>query len=468
MLSQPPPCLSIQFVIIGGSITGMTAAVGLARAGHQVTVLDSDPDFFKSPMGGGCRVAPNSSGVFYRWGMEDALRAASVKSTGVLFAQWDNGSLIGAHEWEESVMEELGGDFLLISYGELRRILAECAVKHGAVLRPSCLVVGVTPDAERPSVALASGEVVTADVVVGADGNLLQRIARRVVLEGIGEEDVEKPGDWQVYNAVIPTSALQKLNDPAILQLSEPGKVYTWFSKSYGALGFPVPQGQSSEPLFTLFVYVGRGSSDHTPVRLVPKEELLQWVQGGDPRIAALAAASTRILSSPMTQQPFLKEWVHRKGNVICIGQSAHPIHPGSIYPLSLSVGDAAALGQIFSHLHRREQIKGFLHAVQEVREPRVKAVLEVSVGNIFAGDLPPGVAEHRDSGLHERAEEEVRNLGTEGPQNTSEKMVSVIEDVFAYDPEDAAENWWQRWGITQERAERIFVQETFSMTMGD
>lgn len=40
-----------------------------------------------------------------------------------------------------------------------------------------------------------------------------------------------------------------------------------------------------------------------------------------------------------------------------------------------------------------------------------------------------------------------------------------MIEDVFAYDPEDGAEAWWQRWGLTQERAERIFPPQAFTMS---
>ena len=42
-----------------------------------------------------------------------------------------------------------------------------------------------------------------------------------------------------------------------------------------------------------------------------------------------------------------------------------------------------------------------------------------------FAAALPPGIAEE-DPALRERAEQEVMNLGIEGPQNTSDKMVSV------------------------------------------
>lgn len=32
-----------------------------------------------------------------------------------------------------------------------------------------------------------------------------------------------------------------------------------------------------------------------------------------------------------------------------------------------------------------------------------------------------------------------------------------AVEHIFAYDPEDEADNWWVRWGLTQERAARIF-----------
>ena len=68
--------------------------------------------------------------------MEEKLKANSIKSTGTMFAQCEHyqtvfecfaltellhscykdesGSIVGSHEWEEDVLEETGGDFLLI------------------------------------------------------------------------------------------------------------------------------------------------------------------------------------------------------------------------------------------------------------------------------------------------------------------------------------------------------------------
>ena len=85
----------------------------------------------QTPLGGGARIPPNATKVFYRWGMEKRLREVAVRSQGILFAQCesshystrsppphvrpdDSGSVVGSHQWEEEVLEETGGDFLLI------------------------------------------------------------------------------------------------------------------------------------------------------------------------------------------------------------------------------------------------------------------------------------------------------------------------------------------------------------------
>ncbi|TBU22985.1 FAD/NAD(P)-binding domain-containing protein [Dichomitus squalens] len=458
--------LSIEFIIVGGAISGLASAVSLARVGHKVTVLDDSSDFYDTPMGAGARIPPNATKVLYRWGMEEALREVAVKSTGVLFAQFDNGSIVGTHEWEESVLEETGGDFLLLSYGDLRRILAEFAVKHGAVLRPNSQVISVQPDAERPSVTLITGEVLTGDVIIGADGcHVPPYHTRRVVLEATEQEDIEKPMGLQLFNALVPWSAVDKLDDPTAANVKETGKLCTWFGRTYGALGFPVKEPGTGASLFTLFVYVERDDDDMTVV-YAGKEHLVRWLHGCDPRLRTLAESAEKIICIPMIERPFLEEWIHPDGPLLCIGESAHPIAAGSIYALSMSIGDAAVLGKLFSHLHRKEQIPIFLNAVQEIREPRVQSVLKASLGNIFAVSLPPGIAEQRDRELRERAEQEVRNLGRAGTQTTSEEMIMAIEGIFAYDPEDSADDWWQQWGITHERAQRLFFGGSFELNV--
>ena len=90
-------------------------------------------------------------------------------------------------------------------YTDLRRILAECATEHGATLRYGAeqQVKSVSAHATRPSVTLASGEVLSADVVVGADGHLINGpLTRRAVAEAIEQEVEEEVTGMVVYQCV--------------------------------------------------------------------------------------------------------------------------------------------------------------------------------------------------------------------------------------------------------------------------
>ncbi|KAI0360832.1 FAD/NAD(P)-binding domain-containing protein [Trametes cingulata] len=469
---RTPDFLPIEFIVVGGAISGLTAAIALSRVGHKVTVLEVMETFHETPMGAGCRIPPNATKLFYRWGMEERLRKCSVKSRGILFATYDSGSVVGSHEWEEEVLEETGGDFLLTHYSDLRRILAESAAEHGAKLRGGCHVVSVKPDATRPSVTLANGEVLTADVVVGADGcHVPPYHCRRIILEALEQEDTEKPTGMQLYNVLLPDSALNELEDKELLgQLRQTGKVFTWFGPGYGALGFPVKEPTTGEPLFTLFVYAARKDQDITVVN-AGREQLLESLKGCDSRLVQLARQAREIICIPMVERPFLEDWVHPDGRVIAIGEAAHPIPAGSLYALGMAAGDAAVLGRLFSHLHRKDQIASFLNAVPEIRAGRVERVLRAAEGNIFAVSLPPGVAEARNRALRERAERGIEHLarakGGVGAQ-TSEEMMQAIEDIFAYDPEDEADNWWVQWGLMQERAARMVVSDSVTVHVNE
>ncbi|CDO76682.1 hypothetical protein BN946_scf184677.g2 [Trametes cinnabarina] len=453
---RTPDFLPIHFVVVGGAISGLSAAIALSRVGHNVTVLETMDAFHETPLGAGCRIPPNASKLFYRWGMQDRLRKASVRSQGIFFAQYDSGSVVGSHDWQEEVLEETGGDFLLMHYSDLRRILAESAAEHGATLRAGCQVISIEPDQERPYVTLATGEVVSGDVVIGADGcHVPPYHTRRIILEALGQEDRETPTGMQLFNVLLPESALNQLDDKELVrQLRQSGKVFTWFGPEHGALGFPVKEPTTGEPLFTLLVYAARVDKSITPGS-AGREQLLESLNGCDPRLIQLAQHAQAIVCIPMVERPFLEDWA------------------GSIYALGMAAGDGAVLGRLFSHLHRKDQIDAFLNAVHEIRAPRVERVLRAALGNIFAVSLPPGIAEAHDRALRERAEQGIKDLGTTngggmGTGQTSEAMMAAIERIFAYDPEDEADNWWVQWGLMQERASRTVVSDAVTVHVNE
>ncbi|KAI0666710.1 FAD/NAD-P-binding domain-containing protein [Trametes maxima] len=462
-----PDFLSIEFVIVGGATAGLSAAIALTRVGHKVTVLDSMPSFDETPIGAGCRIPPNATKLFYRWGMEDRLRKWALKSRGILFAKCNDLDVpISSHNWEDEVLGETGGDFLMIHYDCMRRILAESAAEHGATLRSECKVVKVTPDAQRPSVTLSTGEVVTGDVIIGADGCYVPEYhMRKLLLEALEEDDAEQSTGMQLFNAVVPDSALTALGDESIVQqVRESGKVFTWYGPGYGALGFPIRDPKTAEPMFALFVYAAYWD-ENLSVHLSTKEQLTEVLKGRDPRLVKVAEQADRITSIPMVNRPFLEDWVHPDGRVIVIGEAAHPIPVGSLYAPGMAVGDSAVLGRLFAHLHRHDQIDFFLNAVPEIRLERVKSVMRAASGNIFAVSLPPGVADGGDGAQRARAVRGIQELSVDGMSaEPSAEMIQAVESIFAYDPEDEADDWWVQWGLMQERMARLVVVDTPSV----
>jgi salicylate hydroxylase len=107
--------------------------------------------------------------------------------------------------WEDELMQETGGDFVLAhvissvsfsyfsAYGnpsyqhsDLRRFLYDHALEAGVKFRANCRVVAIDPKNRR--VTLQSGEVLKADVIIGADG--WAGCSRKVILQGKREQIV--------------------------------------------------------------------------------------------------------------------------------------------------------------------------------------------------------------------------------------------------------------------------------------
>ena len=98
-------------------------------------------------------------------------------------------------------------------------------------IRLNSRVVDLDPSA--PSVTLASGEVVKADLVIGADG-LHSRVRDTVV----GRKDNPVPTGDAAYRATIPTDLL--LADPELKFLVEDQALNIWIGPGRRLVAYPI------------------------------------------------------------------------------------------------------------------------------------------------------------------------------------------------------------------------------------
>ena len=101
---------------------------------------------------------------------------------------------------------------MALQHEDAHRLVHGLAVSAGAKIRFGAAVTKVTPGDPRPSVTLSTGEVLTADIVIGADGP--RSMIREVVLERENEAD---PTGITVFGACIPGSEMEK--DPELAQM---------------------------------------------------------------------------------------------------------------------------------------------------------------------------------------------------------------------------------------------------------
>lgn len=153
-------------VVVGAGIGGLGAALGLRRAGWQVTVLEQAERF--EPVGAGVTLMPNALRALDELGVGPAFRALSPvrvsggvrTNSGRWLARWDAGL----------VQEVLGAPMVNLHRADLHRLLRSPLPPES--VRTGVAVVRVTElGPGRLRVESGGGAVVAeADLVVAADG----------------------------------------------------------------------------------------------------------------------------------------------------------------------------------------------------------------------------------------------------------------------------------------------------------
>ncbi len=183
--------------------------------------------------------------------------------------------------------------------------------------------------------------------------------------------------------------------------------------------------------------------------------------------------------------RPPLEEWVDNR--MVVMGAAVHampvsliplhtppkystdiPLKPGSIQDCALTVEDGAVLAKLFSHLHSRDQIQSFLYAFQDLRQPRCASVYAKEVGIVQYMSVPPGdFQQMRDDSMRAKRDAGVGILEAVGDLEETPEWIE-IKEVFGYDAEDDADNWWVEWGLLRERARAIADIGTHNALMTD
>jgi salicylate hydroxylase len=185
------PSNPIEVVIVGAGLGGTACAIACAQRGMQVTLLEQSPKFF--PLGDGVGFGSNATKLLKRWGLYDDMWAISCRANESIMRNFD-GTILARDDTLAKAEERYGHRGLIGHRGHYHAIFIEHAKRNGVDVRMGQRIERY--DVNKPSVFLAGGEELVADVVIAADG--VKSLGRTQVL---GYEDAPIHSGYAVWRA---------------------------------------------------------------------------------------------------------------------------------------------------------------------------------------------------------------------------------------------------------------------------
>jgi salicylate hydroxylase len=437
-MTMPVPTISLNVIIIGGGIAGLTTAYCLGRSGHRITILEQAP--WLEEVGAGIQLASNASRLLVRWGLGSALDGIGVTPDAASFNRFENDEKIGFNYIGERVKIEHGAPYYHIHRADLVGMIYELGKKYITIKQDKVVkVLPGAPLASRcPSVVLESGETIEADMIIGADG--VKSIARKCVVDGT---DVAIPTGDMAYRATIRSEQMEGNED--LLTLLNHTEVTCWMGPGRHIVGYFV----RNKNLYNLVMIRPDMDAEESWTASATNEEIRESFQGWNSRVTKLMTLVDGVKKSKLVVRAPLRTWVDTSGRIALLGDSCHAMLPYLAQGAAMAIEDAAVLGRLFSVISDKSQIPELLKGYEELRMPRATATQQASQANQGRFHLPDGpLQQARDTAMKEAmkitlGESSLTDRASSGNQSIvldHNKNLAAIQ--FDYDAEAEADKW--------------------------
>ncbi|KAG6852673.1 hypothetical protein C0991_010020 [Blastosporella zonata] len=326
---------------------------------------------------------------------------------------------------------------MYVTREDLRKVLLELAAPH-ITLRLNCKVQTVEPHA--PLVVLESGEIIQADLIVGADG--VRSVVRDVVL---GRKQVPRPTGDAAYRATIPTQKM--MTDPDLRPLVEEAEAHVWMGPGRHIVAYCI---RAKEEYNLVMVHPSNGEGE-VPIP-VDCDRMKADYASFEPRVRKLLNLVTSTMSWALIDHDPLETWVHPSNKVCLLGDACHPMLPYRAQGAAMAVEDAAVLGNLVSRITNHAQLPELLRAYQQLRHPRASNMQYASRENQSMYHLPDGPKQvQRDLAMRKEMEEEVMRASSHGngiEKGREEGQVNPWADktklnaLYNYDTDLEVDRW--------------------------
>lgn len=231
-------------------------------------------------------------------------------------------------------------------------------------------------DRDEAKVTLANGTVITADLLIGADG-----IRSQVRKFAVMPNEIVEPHTTTncAYRAIVPGHIMRA--DPKVAHLMDEPYSNCWIGYRRHIMAYPIRNG-------TLYNMVMSHPGQATvglwnePGNL---EEMKAHYAGWDPIIDSILPKIEGCLKWKLADLPALSTWVSDTGKAVLIGDAAHAMVPYLAQGAAQAIEDAATIAECIDRARSTEDFSKVLAIYQSIRKPRCE---KIQKGSMDSGDI--------------------------------------------------------------------------------
>lgn len=372
-MEEVPSVLRVPFLIVGGGIGGLTAALGAARTGRRVTVLEQSPAF--AEIGAGLQLAPNAMRVLHKLGLFDAIRDFAWFPKRLVLMDARTATELSALDLGQLFQERYGFPYAVMHRADLLNLLYEACQSTGCVeLLPNKAVIStqiLDDEGGRVLITCQDGTRYLADGVVGADG-LWSKTRRHF------SDDEPVCEEYVAYRGTIPMEEIRsyaRLDD-----------VVMWIGPGLHFVQYPIRRGElyNQVAVFHSKRYTPDSDDWGTP------DELDEAFAPCCPQVRHAVTFMQRHRRWPMRDRRPIPSWT--KGRLTLLGDAAHPMLQYIAQGACQAIEDAACLAEQLGAYG--EDIPSAFAAYAAKRTQRTARVQRAarSFGDIIHTDNPTAI----------------------------------------------------------------------------
>ena len=321
---------TLPILVAGGGIGGLATALGLARKGFEVLVLEKARAL--GEIGAGIQLGPNAFHSFDQLGIGDTARAMAVFIDQLRLMDAMSGTEITRIALDAPFRARFGNPYAVIHRGDLHGVfLRACRDNPRIALRTGAEVTRYDQDDTTVTAHLASGDRADGAALIAADG-LWSNIRRQLVADG-----PPRVSGHTTYRSVIPTDHM-----PEDLRWNA---ATLWAGPKCHIVHYPL----SGWKVFNLVVTYHNDAPEPVAGQPVTHDEVMAGFTHVHPRARDIIRHGVDWKKWVLCDRDPVETWVD--GRVALLGDAAHPMMQYFAQGACMAMEDAVCVaGMLDAH----------------------------------------------------------------------------------------------------------------------